>query len=288
MIRLSTTLTPAFCIIIRKSGCLRSFSRMGSARSQGRCGPRRRVAVQIDASDVSIALSRPMDVSITNRLPRNDYRGGIPHRALRPGHARSWRLPPPRARHLGNRWNASALQPGVRAWAMVKTVAISKMDLKPDELPQPRPGICVSNVHAREAVSSPIAAAAAAEERRSIDRKSATRRSPSTGHLRPAPLLPGNVSMTFDFERAVQRIGHEPSLAIGKAHELARPENGAASLDRLDQSDHRLSSRLPPLGKESRTWTCTWGFSVSVIVTCFSMSHNARCFRLGPMLLHIA
>lgn len=31
--------------------------------------PGKRVAVAIDASDVSIALSRPMDVSITNRLP---------------------------------------------------------------------------------------------------------------------------------------------------------------------------------------------------------------------------
>ena len=30
------------------------------------------VRVMIDARDVSIALSRPMDVSITNRLPGND------------------------------------------------------------------------------------------------------------------------------------------------------------------------------------------------------------------------
>src|SRR5208283_5268987 len=98
------------------------------------------VAVEIDASDVSIALSRPMDVSITNRLPGTIVE--VEH------------LPAPYARvtfDLGvNRlhslvtWESVerlALEPGLKAWAMVKTVAISKMDLSPDEIPQPRPGL---------------------------------------------------------------------------------------------------------------------------------------------------
>ena len=42
------------------------------------------------------------------------------------------------------------------------------------------------------------------------------------------------------FERAVQRVGHEPGLAVGQADQLARAQNGAAALDRLDQGDVAL------------------------------------------------
>lgn len=96
------------------------------------------VAVEIDASDVAISLSRPMDVSITNRLP-----GTI---------AEVEYLSAPYARvtfdlgacqlHSLITWESVerlGLEPGLRAWAMVKTVAISKVDINPDKLPQPRP-----------------------------------------------------------------------------------------------------------------------------------------------------
>jgi molybdate transport system ATP-binding protein len=96
------------------------------------------VAVEIDASDVAISLSRPMDVSITNRLP-----GTI---------AEVEYLGAPYARvtfdlgvcqlHSLVTWESVerlGLEPGLRAWAMVKTVAISKVDINPDKLPQPRP-----------------------------------------------------------------------------------------------------------------------------------------------------
>jgi molybdate transport system ATP-binding protein len=96
------------------------------------------VAVEIDASDVAISLSRPMDVSITNRLP-----GTI---------AEVEYLGAPYARvtfdlgvcelHALVTWESVerlGLEPGVRAWAMVKTVAISKVEVNPEELPQPRP-----------------------------------------------------------------------------------------------------------------------------------------------------
>jgi molybdate transport system ATP-binding protein len=96
------------------------------------------VAVEIDASDVAISLSRPMDVSITNRLP-----GTIVEVEY---------LDAPYARvtfdlgacqlHALVTWESVerlGLEPGVRAWAMVKTVAISKVDINPDKLPQPRP-----------------------------------------------------------------------------------------------------------------------------------------------------
>jgi molybdate transport system ATP-binding protein len=96
------------------------------------------VAVEIDASDVAIALSRPMDVSITNRLPGTI--AGVEY------------LDAPYARvtfdigacqlHALVTWESVerlGLEPGVRAWAMVKTVAISKIDINPDKLPQPRP-----------------------------------------------------------------------------------------------------------------------------------------------------
>lgn len=95
------------------------------------------VKVRIDARDVSIALSRPMDVSITNRLP-----GEIAEIEL---------LGPPYVRAtiaLGNTFLHSlvtresvarlALVPGLKAWAMIKAVAIAGPLLKPDLAPRPR------------------------------------------------------------------------------------------------------------------------------------------------------
>ncbi len=96
------------------------------------------VAVEIDASDVSIALSRPMDVSITNRLPGTiievEYLaapyarvtfdlGACPLHALV-----TWES----VERLG-------LEPGLKAWAMIKTIAITKMNVNADSLPEPRP-----------------------------------------------------------------------------------------------------------------------------------------------------
>ena len=95
------------------------------------------VVVVIDARDVAIALSRPMDVSITNRLP-----GTIME--IEP-------LDLPYVRvvfDLGaTRLNALvtlesverlALEPGLRAWAMIKTVAIADVAVQGSALPTPR------------------------------------------------------------------------------------------------------------------------------------------------------
>ena len=95
------------------------------------------VEVRIDARDVSIALSRPMDVSITNRLP-----GEIAEIEL---------LAPPYVRAtiaLGKTYLHSlvtresvarlALVPGLKTWAMIKAVAIAGPLLKPDLAPRPR------------------------------------------------------------------------------------------------------------------------------------------------------
>ncbi len=96
------------------------------------------VAVEIDASDVSIALSRPMDVSITNRLPGTivevEYLGAPYARVtfdLGSCHLHSlvtWES----VERLG-------LEPGLKAWAMIKTIAITKMNVSADALPEPRP-----------------------------------------------------------------------------------------------------------------------------------------------------
>jgi molybdate transport system ATP-binding protein len=95
------------------------------------------VSITIEARDVSIALSRPMDVSITNRLP-----GRI---------AEILPLAPPYVRvtlDLGaTRLHALvtlesverlALETGLSAWAMIKSVAIGPGAVQPSELPQPR------------------------------------------------------------------------------------------------------------------------------------------------------
>ncbi len=96
------------------------------------------VQVRIDASDVSIALSRPMDVSITNRLP-----GEIAElEYLMPPYVRAtFALGTTRVHSLITRESVErlALVPGLKAWAMIKAVAISERDLTPDRAPRPRP-----------------------------------------------------------------------------------------------------------------------------------------------------
>ena len=96
------------------------------------------VRVRIDARDVSIALSRPMDVSITNRLP-----GQIAElEYLTPPYVRAtFTLGKTRLHALVTRESVHrlALEPGLNAWVMIKAVAISGAELKPDRAPQPRP-----------------------------------------------------------------------------------------------------------------------------------------------------
>ncbi len=95
------------------------------------------VVVKIDARDVSIALSRPMDVSITNRLP-----GAIDEiEYLAPPYVRAtFSLGKTRLHSLITRESVArlALQPGLKAWAMIKAVAISGRGVRPDRAPQPR------------------------------------------------------------------------------------------------------------------------------------------------------
>jgi len=94
--------------------------------------------VEIAARDVSVALSRPMDVSITNRLP-----GTITAVEL---------LQAPYALvafDLGSSqldalvtWESVerlALEPGLQAWAMIKTVSIEKDAITAEMAPAPRP-----------------------------------------------------------------------------------------------------------------------------------------------------
>lgn len=96
------------------------------------------VTVRIDASDVSIALSRPMDVSITNRLP-----GRITELAYldAPYVGVRFDLGKTRLHALVTRESVErlALVPGLNAWVMIKAVAISRRALKLDPAPRPRP-----------------------------------------------------------------------------------------------------------------------------------------------------
>jgi molybdate transport system ATP-binding protein len=96
------------------------------------------VIVSIDASDVSVALSRPMDVSISNRLP-----GEIVEIApLEAPYVRvTFNLGKSQLHALvtGESVERLALVVGLRAWVMIKAVAISGQSLKPDRAPQPRP-----------------------------------------------------------------------------------------------------------------------------------------------------
>jgi molybdate transport system ATP-binding protein len=95
------------------------------------------VSVTIEARDVSIALSRPMDVSITNRLP-----GRITEiLPLDPPYVRvTFDLGSTRLHALVTLESVErlALETGLSAWAMIKTVAIGPGAIRPSELPRPR------------------------------------------------------------------------------------------------------------------------------------------------------
>ncbi|MFV0281716.1 MAG: TOBE domain-containing protein [Rhodoblastus sp.] len=95
------------------------------------------VSVVIDARDVSIALSRPMDVSITNRLPG----AIIEMEPLDLPYVRvTFDLGANRLHALVTRESVErlALEPGLRAWAMIKTVAIADVAVQSSTVPTPR------------------------------------------------------------------------------------------------------------------------------------------------------
>ena len=95
------------------------------------------VSIEIDARDVSVALTRPMDVSITNRLPGTI----VEVERLQAPYARvTFDLGSTRIHALVT-WesvNRLALEPGLRAWAMIKTVAIADIAAQPRSVPTPR------------------------------------------------------------------------------------------------------------------------------------------------------
>ena len=95
------------------------------------------VKVTIYARDVSIALSRPMDVSITNRLPGTIV--AIEPLAL-PYVRVTFDLGSTRLDSLVTTESVErlGLENGLRAWAMIKTVAIGKDAVEPDRLSEPR------------------------------------------------------------------------------------------------------------------------------------------------------
>lgn len=95
------------------------------------------VRVLIDARDVSIALTRPMDVSITNRLPGTIV--AIDHLA-KPYVRVTFDLGSAPLYSLVTTESVErlALEPGLRAWAMIKSAAIADVAVAPSDLPVPR------------------------------------------------------------------------------------------------------------------------------------------------------
>jgi molybdate transport system ATP-binding protein len=95
------------------------------------------VRVTIDARDVSIALSRPMDVSITNRLPGTIV--AVEQLAL-PYVRVTFDLGTTRLDALVTTESVErlGLELGLRAWAMIKTVAIGKDAVQAADVPTPR------------------------------------------------------------------------------------------------------------------------------------------------------
>jgi len=96
------------------------------------------VRISIDARDVSIALSRPMDVSITNRLP-----GRIAELVeLAPPFVRvTCALGMTQIHALVMRESVYrlALEPGLKVWVMIKAAAITGREIMPTLAPTLRP-----------------------------------------------------------------------------------------------------------------------------------------------------
>ncbi len=99
------------------------------------------VTLEVDARDVAVALSRPMDVSITNRFPGTI----VEVEYLAAPYARvTFDLGSNRLHALVT-WESVerlALEAGLRAWAMIKSVALSPADVTPcgpEEPPPPEP-----------------------------------------------------------------------------------------------------------------------------------------------------
>ena len=96
------------------------------------------VVLEIDARDVAVALTRPMDVSITNRFPGTIVE--VEH--LDPPYARvTFDLGSNRLHALVT-WESVerlALEPGLRAWAMIKSVALTPSRVSPSDPKAPEP-----------------------------------------------------------------------------------------------------------------------------------------------------
>ena len=95
------------------------------------------VEAAIDARDVSIALSRPMDVSILNRLPGTILR--IEHLAL-PYVRVTFSLGVTELDALITKESVErlALVEGLQAWAMIKAVALTSLTLDAKKPLRPR------------------------------------------------------------------------------------------------------------------------------------------------------
>jgi molybdate transport system ATP-binding protein len=95
------------------------------------------VSVTVEARDVSIALSRPMDVSITNRLPGRI----VEILPLDPPYVRvTFDLGSTKLHALVTLESVErlALEIDLSAWAMIKSVAIGPGAVRASELPTPR------------------------------------------------------------------------------------------------------------------------------------------------------
>ena len=95
------------------------------------------VTVTIEARDVSVALSRPMDVSITNRLPGRIVEIqplDLPYMRV------TFDLGSVHLHALVTTESVErlALEKGLLAWAMIKSVAIEADAVRSSELPRPR------------------------------------------------------------------------------------------------------------------------------------------------------
>ncbi|WP_370534390.1 TOBE domain-containing protein [Methyloceanibacter sp.] len=147
------------------------------------------VKVTIFARDVSIALSRPMDVSITNRLPGTIL--AVEPQAI-PYVRVVFNLGVTQLDALVTTESVErlGLEPGLRAWAMIKSVAIGKDAVEAD-LPQLAAGPCYKRrIERRREFGQCLRACAP----RPPFHGAVKRDEPlaEIGKLRPPPRRPGN------------------------------------------------------------------------------------------------
>lgn len=210
--------------------------------------------VRVRSRDVSLALSRPMDVSVTNRLAGTITRIT---RAEGPFADVEVSLPHSKLTSLVTQESVErlALEPGMTVWAMIKAVTVDSrpagfsspgaeilsppLPASPEPQAQPHPVLRVipAEIH-REGRCELVHRRARGLRRlplaRPVERDHALAEG---GHLRAGAAPAGKGDDHLLLEHAVEFVHEQPGAAVAHADGLRRRQDRAVDADRFQEGD---------------------------------------------------